>query len=134
MPKRPCEIEVIVDPSLNYLSHDAANARKRANGEQKGQSNLLPRRHPHLIEKDQWHRQEGEVKGAVDDRQAIAQLVAVATLVRCRVTTSSKDTEFEVDGPRALEEFREQGRDHETYNKNEEDIVRDHPSAGRQAR
>ena len=64
---RPREIHVVDNASLDYLSHDAANARNCSNGEQKAQSDLLPRGHPHLIQDDQRHHQEGKVKCAVDD-------------------------------------------------------------------
>lgn len=50
------------------------------------------------------------------------------------MTAQGSEAEFEVDEPGALEEFREQGGDHETNNESEEDIVGDHPAVGCETR
>lgn len=63
----PGEIEVGIRLGLNHLSHHAADARERADGEEKAQSELRSRRHPHLVQHDERHRQEGKIEGAVDD-------------------------------------------------------------------
>ena len=51
-----------------------------------------------------------------------------------RVTAQGQGAELEIDGARALEDFREQSRDHKRNDESEKDIVRNHPPAGRQAR
>ena len=132
--ERPREIEVAVDLRLNDLPHHAADARDRTDGEQEAQSNLLPRRHLHLIQHNQRHRQEGEIKGTVDDREAVSELIPVEAFVERGMTALGQGAELELDGSRALEEFGEEGRDHEGDDEGEEDVVRYHPSAGRQTR
>ena len=133
LPIGPRKIHITVDASLNNLPHHGPNARKRTDGEQKAQSDLFPRGHVHLVQDNQRHRQEGEVEGAVDDCEAISQFVPVETLVVGGVATQSENAELETDGSRTLEEFREQRRDHERDDESQEDMMRYHPSVGREA-
>lgn len=48
------------------------------------------------------------------------------------MAAQSDEAELQTDGTGALEEFREQRRDHETDDESEENIVGDHPPAGRE--
>lgn len=132
--KRPCEIKVVVDFRLNDLPHHAPDAGDRTDGEEKRQSNFLPRRQLHLIQQNQRDRQQGEVKGTVDDCEAVSDLVPVETFVVRGMAAFGQRAEFEIDGSGALEEFREERRDHEADDEGEEDVVGDHPPLGRQAR
>ena len=50
------------------------------------------------------------------------------------MAAQGKRTELEIDGSRALKEFQEQNGDHKTDNDNQENIINDRPSAGREAR
>ena len=132
--KRPGEIEVVVDLRLNDLPHHAADARDGTDGEEKSEPDLRLRRHFHLIQHNQRHRQQGEVKGTVDDGEAVSEFISVEAFVERWMAALSQGAEFELDGSGALEEFGEEGRDHEADDEGEEDVVRDHPSAGCQAR
>ena len=133
--ERPRKIEVRVDARLHNLPHHAADAAQRADREQKTQSDLLPRRQvAHAEQHDERHSQEGEVARAVDDGEAVAERVAVEALGPRRVAPEGQRAEFEAGGPGALEQFGEEGRDHEADAEGEEDVVRDHPAAGREAR
>ena len=70
----------------------------------------------------------------MDDCEAVSEFISIEAFVERGMTALGQGAEFELDGSGALEEFGEEGRDHEADDEGEEDVVRDHPSAGRQAR